>query len=31
MASAVEIYRRARAKGAGKEYPHPHRSHPRLT
>jgi ornithine cyclodeaminase len=31
MASAVEIYHRAKAKGAGKAYPHPHRSHPRLT
>ncbi len=31
MASAVEIVKRARAKGAGKAYPHPKRSHPRLT
>lgn len=31
MASAVEIYKRAKAKGVGKAYPHPHRSHPRLT
>jgi ornithine cyclodeaminase/alanine dehydrogenase-like protein (mu-crystallin family) len=31
MASAVEIYRRAKAQGVGKNYPHPKRSHPRLT
>lgn len=31
MASASEILKRARAKGAGTEYPHPKRSHPRLT
>lgn len=31
MASAVEIFKRAKAKGAGKQYPHPKRSHPRLT
>lgn len=31
MASAVEILKRARAQGAGKAYPHPKRSHPRLT
>lgn len=31
MASAVEILKRARAEGVGTEYPHPHRSKPRLT
>jgi ornithine cyclodeaminase/alanine dehydrogenase-like protein (mu-crystallin family) len=31
MASAVEIYKRAKAQGAGHEVPHPHRSKPRLT
>jgi alanine dehydrogenase len=30
MASAVEIYKRAKAKGVGKDHPHPRRSHPRL-
>lgn len=31
MASAVEIYKRAKAQGVGREVPHPHRSKPRLT
>jgi ornithine cyclodeaminase/alanine dehydrogenase-like protein (mu-crystallin family) len=31
MASAVEIYKRAKAQGVGTEYPHPHRDRPRLT
>jgi ornithine cyclodeaminase len=31
MASAVEILKRAKAAGVGTEYPHPHRSKPRLT
>ncbi len=31
MASAVEILKRARAEGVGTEYPHPHRSKPRLS
>jgi ornithine cyclodeaminase len=31
MASAVEIYKRAKAQGKGHEVPHPHRSKPRLT
>ncbi len=30
MASAVEILKRAKAEGVGTEYPHPHRSKPRL-
>ncbi len=31
MASATEILKRARARGVGTAYPHPKRSHPRLT
>jgi ornithine cyclodeaminase len=31
IASAVEIFKRARAQGVGHEVPHPHRSKPRLT
>jgi ornithine cyclodeaminase len=31
LASAVEIYKRAKAQGVGHEVPHPHRSKPRLT
>ena len=31
MASAVEIYKRAKAQGVGTAYPHPHRAKPRLT
>ena len=30
LASAVEIYKRALAKGVGKNYPHPKRSEPKL-
>ena len=30
IASAVEILKRARDEGVGTEYPHPHRSKPRL-
>lgn len=30
LASAVEIYKRAKAEGVGTEYPHPHRDKPRL-
>jgi ornithine cyclodeaminase len=31
IASAVEIFKRAKAQGVGHEVPHPHRSKPRLT
>lgn len=30
LASATEIYKRAIAQGVGKQYPHPHRSEPKL-